>query len=47
MRSFDAPWPATGIAFNIGERRTMGEIPRAAAIRGTTMRWAWSEGPTL
>jgi MoaF N-terminal domain len=24
----------------------MGEIPRAAAIRGTTMRWAWTEGPT-
>jgi hypothetical protein len=24
----------------------MGEIPRAAAIRGTTMRWAWNEGPT-
>ena len=24
----------------------MGDIPRAAAIRGTTMRWAWTEGPT-
>jgi MoaF N-terminal domain len=24
----------------------MAEIPRAAAIRGTTMRWAWTEGPT-
>ncbi len=24
----------------------MGEIPRASAIRGTTMRWAWTEGPT-
>lgn len=24
----------------------MGDIPRAAAIRGTTMRWAWTDGPT-
>ena len=24
----------------------MGDIPRAGAIRGTTMRWAWSDGPT-
>jgi len=24
----------------------MAEIPRADAIRGITMRWAWSEGPT-
>ena len=24
----------------------MAEIPRAGAIRGTTMRWAWTEGPT-
>lgn len=24
----------------------MTDIPRAPAIRGTTMRWAWSEGPT-
>ena len=24
----------------------MGDIPRAGAIRGTTMRWAWTEGPT-
>jgi hypothetical protein len=24
----------------------MGDIPRAEAIRGTTMRWAWTEGPT-
>jgi hypothetical protein len=24
----------------------MADIPRAGAIRGTTMRWAWTEGPT-
>ena len=24
----------------------MADIPRADAIRGTTMRWAWTEGPT-
>ncbi len=24
----------------------MGEIPRAPAIRGKTMRWTWTEGPT-
>lgn len=24
----------------------MPDIPRADAIRGTTMRWAWTEGPT-
>ena len=24
----------------------MTDIPRAGAIRGTTMRWAWTEGPT-
>lgn len=24
----------------------MSDIPRAAAIRGTTMRWAWTDGPT-
>jgi hypothetical protein len=24
----------------------MANIPRAGAIRGTTMRWAWTEGPT-
>jgi len=24
----------------------MAEIERAAAIRGTTMRWTWTEGPT-
>jgi hypothetical protein len=24
----------------------MTDIPRADAIRGTTMRWAWTEGPT-
>ena len=23
----------------------MADIPRADAIRGTTMRWAWTEGP--
>jgi hypothetical protein len=24
----------------------MADTPRAAAIRGTTMRWIWTEGPT-
>lgn len=24
----------------------MADIPRASAIRGTAMRWAWTEGPT-
>jgi len=24
----------------------MADIPRAGAIRGTTMQWAWREGPT-
>lgn len=24
----------------------MADIPRAAAIRGTTMRWTWTDGPT-
>jgi hypothetical protein len=24
----------------------MADIPRASAIRGKTMRWAWTEGPT-
>ena len=24
----------------------MADIPTAGAIRGTTMRWAWTEGPT-
>ena len=24
----------------------MADVPRAGAIRGTTMRWAWTEGPT-
>ena len=24
----------------------MPDIPRAAAVRGTTMRWTWTEGPT-
>lgn len=24
----------------------MGDIPRAGAIRGTTMRWTWTDGPT-
>ena len=24
----------------------MADIPRAGAIQGTTMRWAWTEGPT-
>jgi molybdenum cofactor biosynthesis protein MoaF len=24
----------------------MADIPRAGAIRGTTMRWAWTDGPT-
>ena len=24
----------------------MGDIPRAGAIRGTTMNWAWTDGPT-
>ncbi|MEP6687889.1 MAG: MoaF N-terminal domain-containing protein [Gemmatimonadales bacterium] len=24
----------------------MGDIPRASAVRGTTMRWTWTDGPT-
>lgn len=24
----------------------MNDIPRASAIRGTTMRWTWTDGPT-
>ena len=24
----------------------MAETPRAAAVRGKTMRWSWTEGPT-
>jgi hypothetical protein len=24
----------------------MSDIPRAGAIRGTTMRWTWTDGPT-
>jgi hypothetical protein len=28
------------------EGMAMGEIPRAGAIRGTTMTWAWTDGPT-
>ncbi|MEP6573176.1 MAG: hypothetical protein ABJD11_10795 [Gemmatimonadota bacterium] len=24
----------------------MADIPRAAAVRGKTMRWTWTEGPT-
>ena len=28
------------------EGMAMGDIPRAGAIRGTTMKWAWTDGPT-
>jgi hypothetical protein len=24
----------------------MADVPRAAAIQGTTMRWTWTDGPT-